>query len=135
MIIIFSFISAYSWLQIFYNRNTRLRHSTWRERDKLNNHSKYIIESARKQPPVFYTKPVLKNFTIFTGKYLCWDLLLKNFQVTVFKRDSNKGVFLLITRNIYNHLFWRTSANGCFYQMLFRQDQSKAIWLLHNLFF
>ena len=29
----------------------------------------------------------------------------------------------------------RTSANDCFYQILFWHNQSKGIWLLHNLFF
>ena len=31
----------------------------------------------QKQPPeVFYKKAVLKNFEIFTGKYICWGLFL-----------------------------------------------------------
>ena len=30
------------------------------------------------------------------------------------KRDSNTDVFLWILRNFLEHLFWRTSANGCF---------------------
>ena len=36
----------------------------------------------RKQSPeVFYKKAVLKNFAIFTGKYLCWNLFLIKLQV------------------------------------------------------
>ena len=38
---------------------------------------------------------VLKNFAIFTGKYLCWSFLLIKLQA--FRpviRDSNTGVFL-----------------------------------------
>ena len=31
------------------------------------------------------------------------------------KRDSNTGAFLRTLRNFYEHLFWRTSANGCFW--------------------
>ena len=34
---------------------------------------------------------------------------------TLLKRDSNTGVFLWIWRNFYKYLFWRTSANGCFW--------------------
>ena len=34
-------------------------------------------EKAVKQPPeVFYKKAVLKNFAIFTGKHLSWNLFL-----------------------------------------------------------
>ena len=39
-------LSIYSQLQICYNRNTRLCHSTWWERDELINHSKYITGSG-----------------------------------------------------------------------------------------
>ena len=41
---------------------------------------------------------VLKNFAILTGKYLCWGLLLVNFQAftpAIFlNRDPKTGVFL-----------------------------------------
>ena len=34
----------------------------------------------KKQPPeVFYKKAVLKNFAMFTGKQLCWNLFLIKF--------------------------------------------------------
>ena len=32
-------------------------------------------------------------------------------------------------------MFWRTFVNSCFYEMLFRHNQSKAVWILHNLLF
>ena len=39
---------------------------------------------------------VLKNFTIFAGKHLCWSLFLIKLQrpATLLKRDSGTGVFL-----------------------------------------
>ena len=37
-------------------------------------------------------KVLLKNFAIFTGKHLCWRLFF--LESTLFKRDSNTGVFL-----------------------------------------
>ena len=47
---------------------------------------------------MFFKIGVLNNFTNFTGKYLCWSLLLIKLQVfrpaTLLKRDSNTGVFL-----------------------------------------
>ena len=40
----------------------------------------------------------LKNFAIFTGKHLCWSLLLIKLQafklVTLLKRNSNTSIFL-----------------------------------------
>ena len=43
-------------------------------------------------------KAVLKNYAIFTGKHLCWCLVLIKLQAfnptTLLKRGSNTGVFL-----------------------------------------
>ena len=55
--------------------------------------------SFQKQPPeVFCEKSILKNFTKFKGKHLCWSLFLINLHAsspaTLLKRDSNTGVFL-----------------------------------------
>ena len=62
----------------------------------------------QKQPPLENT----------TEKYLCWSLFLIKLQVfrpaTLFLRDSNTGVSPWILQNFQKHLFWRTSANGCF---------------------
>ena len=56
---------------------------------------KVYIGSGRKQPPVFCNKAVLKDFAIFTGKYLRWSLLIiKYFKGALLKRDSNTRVFL-----------------------------------------
>ena len=64
-------------------------------------------------PELFYKK------TIFTGNHLCWSPVLMKFHAfrpaTLLKRDSNRGVVLWILRNFQEHLFWRTSANGCFW--------------------
>ena len=50
----------------------------------------------QKQPPeVFYKKGVLKNFTEFTVKQLCWSLF---FSKVSGQTDSNTGVFLRILR-------------------------------------
>ena len=65
-------------------------------------------------------KAVLKNFAIFTGKYLCYNFFLIKLRAwrtgTLLKRDSNAGVFLRILRNSYEQLLWRTSVNGCFWK-------------------
>ena len=59
-----------------------------------------------KKLPVLLQKAFLKNFTIFEGKHLYWSLFLIKLQAfrpaNLLKRNSNTGVFLLITStNIY----------------------------------
>ena len=59
----------------------------------------------RSQQRCFVKRPVLKIFSIFTGR-----------PTTLLKRDSNAGVFLLIFQNfVFKNLFYRTSIKGCFY--------------------
>ena len=53
--------------------------------------------------------------------------LYSNFIKKKKKKKSNTGAVLWILQNFWDHLFLRTSGNGCFYQMLFQQDQSIAI--------
>ena len=111
-IIFFSFISVCSQLQICYNRNTLLRHSIWWERNELINQSKDIIGSGWKQCSI--TKVLLKNVTIFTGKYLCWSLffnkeILSNFIKKMLKHRCflvNIAEFLgsPVLKNIYERL-------------------------------
>ena len=60
-------------------------------------------------------KGVLRNFANFTGKHL----QANNF----FKRDSNTGVFLWNLQNFWEHLFWRTFANDCFFFLNFHYHQ------------
>ena len=56
-------------------------------------------------------KAVLKNFTTFAGKHLCWSFSFIN----LLKRDSKSVLFLWILRNFQENLFWRKSADGCFW--------------------
>ena len=57
----------------------------------------------------YIKRGVLKNFAIFTGKYLCCSLFLIKLQArrlaTLLKRDSNTDVFLRILRTFKVHLF------------------------------
>ena len=68
----------------------------------------------------FIKKTVLKNFVIFTGKHLCWSLFLLRLQV--------------FRTNFYEHIFWRTSANGCFYYYWCRKSYC-GMNLCENMFF
>ena len=45
-------------------------------------------------------KAVLKNFSIFTGKHLCWSFFFLK-ACCFIKRNSNTGVFLWILRIFY----------------------------------
>ena len=78
----------------------------------------YISMMNQKQPPeASCKKAILKNFVIFTGKHLCWSLFLIKFQTfrPDSKRDSNTGILLWILQKFLEHLFWKTSANCCFW--------------------
>ena len=76
------FISVYSQLQICYNRNTRLRHGTWWERDKFINHSKYMKVSGWK-----LIKAAHENFTTFTKKPCVGVFFMRLLQSSLLKRD------------------------------------------------
>ena len=71
----------------------------------------------------------LKNFAAFTGKHLCWSLILVKllawFGATLLKRDSHTGVFqwnLLIFKNTF---FLQNTSSGsfCVYQV------DNALWM------
>ena len=56
-----------------------------------------------------------------TGKHLGWSLFLIKLQAwrpgVLFKKDSNTGVFLWILGNSWEHIFWSTAVNDCFYTL------------------
>ena len=63
------------------------RHPSWL-------YSAVVGLSRSSHSELFFKIGVLKHFTNFTGKHLCWSLFLKR-SLKVFKRrDSNKGLFL-----------------------------------------
>ena len=77
----------------------------------LKKHSQIaIIKRDRLQ--IFFKIDVLKNYTIFTEKHLCWCLFKIKVQPsrysTLFKRNSNTAVFLQIQRNSSEQLFYET---------------------------
>ena len=45
------------------------------------------------------------------------------------KRDSNSGVFLWILRNFQEHLFWKTSANGCFWTAVINNWKTSLMFI------
>ena len=69
------------------------------------------ITTILKQPPEVYKKSIPKDFTRFTGKHLSLSLFLVKLQA----RRIQHSYFLWILRNCQEHLFWRTSAYGCFW--------------------
>ena len=61
-------------------------------------------------------KGVFKNFAKSTRKYLCWSLFLIKQSAwrpaTLLKRDSNKGVFMCVLRDFWEHHFYRKPPDG-----------------------
>ena len=57
-----------------------------------------MVVLQRQPPEVFYKKANLRNFAIFTRKYLFWSLFLIKLQALrpakLLKRDPTTGVFL-----------------------------------------
>ena len=55
-----------------------------------------------------------KNYTNFTGKQLCWSLRPQ--ACNFIKKRLQHSCFLWNLRNFSEQLFWRTSANDCFWR-------------------
>ena len=97
--------------------------------------SPFYFPSLQKQSPLlFYKKVVLKYFAIITEKHLFWGLFLIKLQAfspaTLLKRNSNTAAFLSVFQNFKEHLFRRTSANGCSCSLL--EVDYFAIYCTHS---
>ena len=72
----------------------------------------------QKQPSdVFYKKDVLTNFSIFTGKHLCWNLFLNKLtSMQLFKKEIPTQVYFCeyyeIIKNTYFKEHLPTAAFG-----------------------
>ena len=82
---------------------------------------------------MFFKISILKNFRIFTGKQLCWNL----WPAILFKRGSNIGAFLWILRNFLRAAFLWNTTGGCFYNIFFKdtlnvfddyKNKQKSFW-------
>ena len=70
--------------------------------------------AIQKQPlELLCKKDVFVNFTNLTRKHLRWSLFLMKLQA--WKKDTNTVVFMWNLRSFSENLFWRTSANDCFW--------------------
>ena len=72
-----------------------------------------IITSKYNEQKVFHKKAVLKNFAVFTGKHLCWDLFFnKNASLqgpSFIKKRLQKFLRTPILKNICERLLLRVS--------------------------
>ena len=59
------------------------------------------------RPEVFCKKGILRNFTEFTGKYLCQSLF--------FNKVAGQDPYFLV--NLQEHLFYRTNLGDCFWKL------------------
>ena len=73
-------------------------------------------------------KIVLKNFRKFTGKHLCWSILLnKVVNLRLYsKRGSNTGFSCEFCEN-FNNIFFRTSATSYFWKWMRSKEQLKSL--------
>ena len=76
-----------------------------------------LCRTKSNRSQMFFKVVIVKSFTIFTGKHLCWNLFLEIFRLaTLLKRDSNIGFFLWILWNFWEQLYYRTppvAASDC----------------------
>ena len=65
---------------------------------------------------------ILKNFSKFTGKQLCWSLFLIKLKACSFiKKRLQHMCFLSILQNFSEHIFYRISLDDCF--SMFEKDR------------
>ena len=70
------------------------------------------LKEAVTPPGVLNKEGVLKNFSKLTVKHLCRSLFFNNF---IFKKDSDKAFFLSVLLNFWEHFFYRTVLDDCFW--------------------
>ena len=96
-----------------------------------------VLIKKRRSTIIFIKLSKFIKLALYTRNYLCWSLCLNKVAVHE-SYNSNTAVFLGILKNFYKHLFWRTSAYGCFWsdfrKSLFKtffseQSLSKPSWL------
>ena len=81
---------------------SKREHETYVSSSWSTNHQPTATSINRTHRRCSVKKGILKNFANFTGKHLCWSFFF----------NKVAGIeYCEISRS----LFWRTSANGCFY--------------------
>ena len=92
---------------------------------KRDSKKRYSTNFRSSRSEVFCKNGVLKYFTKFTGKHLCWSLFFKNSRPEgcnfIKKRLQHRSVSRNFTKN-FKTLFCRTSANRCFWNFLLKHD-------------
>ena len=77
---------------------------------------KSCIPLLQKQPPeVFFKKALLKNFAIFPGKHLCWNLFSIKLQVCNFiKKVPNFEYYEIFKNAYYEENAWTAASSVTF---------------------
>ena len=78
---------------------------------------------------MFFKKDVLKNFSIFTGKHLCWSLLLNKWQVfrsaALLKKRLQHSCFPVNIAKFLRTAFLQNISGGRLYIITFNTLQSR----------
>ena len=69
--------------------------------------SEPLKQSKSSRSQIFFETSSLKDFTIFTGKHLCWGLVLVKLQAFNIFTDSNSGVSCGYCKIFKNIFFYR----------------------------
>ena len=95
------YLNIFIFLNIHTNQTSK-ESNIWIKRQPLISGSAVQRGFPEAVAQMFSLKGVLKNFTKLTGKHLCWNLFFNKvtgfWTVTLWKGDSNIGVFLWILR-------------------------------------
>ena len=75
-----------------------------------------LMWNVQKQPPeVFYKKGILKYFTIFAEKHLCWNLLLTKLECSFMKKGLQHRFFPVnIMKFLTTPILRNICASECF---------------------
>ena len=86
---------------------------------KSNTRHSATLDCDRSSHRRYSVKKVFLQISQYSQGDTCLVVFLIKLQTwrpaTLLKRDSNTGVPLSILQNFQEQLFWKTSANGCFY--------------------
>ena len=116
-------LANYTFLQeMLININTRKSHSSINDQERvfhrklitsyfcLANIAKFLTTSFLQNTSrstrllMFFKKGVLERFANFTGKHLCWSLLLKDLQakgLQLFLQNTSGGCFCILSKKYY----------------------------------
>ena len=69
-----------------------------------------MVEGQKQPPEVFCKKGILKNFANFTGKQLCWSLILIKLQASgqqLYKKETPTQLFCYENYETFKNIYFK----------------------------